>query len=239
MFALGVIPARGGSKGLPGKNLMRIGRLSLIGHAVESARESRLLTRVIVSTDDPAITAEARAAGAEAPFLRPAELASDEAGMLPVLQHAVRWLEGTGVSPDLVVLLQPTSPFRTGSDIDAVIRKVVERGADSAQSLIDVSYHPFFMSTLEGDRVQPLFPAERDKYVRRQDTPRVYQPSGSVYVVRRGVLMDEGRILGRDHRGVVMGWEASIKIDTEWEFRLAELVFAAGRAPVSEERRRA
>jgi CMP-N-acetylneuraminic acid synthetase len=238
VLAFGVIPARGGSKGLPGKNLMRIGRLSLIGHAVASARESRRLARTIVSTDDPAIAAEARAAGAEAPFARPAELASDEAGMIPVLQHAVRWLEGTGVWPDLVVLLQPTSPFRTGADIDAVIQKVIDTGADSAQSLIGVSYHPFFMSTLEGDRVQPLFPAERDKYVRRQDTPPVYQPSGSVYVVRRATLMDEGRILGRDHRGVVMGWESSIKIDTEWEFRLAELVFAAGRAPVSAERRR-
>jgi CMP-N-acetylneuraminic acid synthetase len=239
VFTFGVIPARGGSKGLPGKNLMRIGRLSLIGHSVASARESALLTRAIVSTDDPAIAGEARAAGADVPFLRPAELASDEAGMVPVLQHAVRWLEDEGGRPDLVVLLQPTSPFRTGADIDAVIRKVMDTGADSAQSLIDVSYHPFFMSTLEGDRVQPLYPAERDKYVRRQDTPRVYQPSGSVYVVRRAVLMDEGRILGRDHRGVVMGWEASVKIDTEWEFRLAELVFAAGRAPVPEGRQRA
>ena len=239
MFAFAIIPARGGSKGLPGKNLMRVGPLSLIGHAVASARESRLLTRAIVSTDDSAIVAEAQAIGAEVPFVRPAELASDEAGMVPVLQHAVRWLEGEGGRPDLVVLLQPTSPFRTGADIDAVIRKVVETHADSAQSLIDVSYHPYFMSTLEGDRVQPLFPAERDKYVRRQDTPRVYQPSGSVYVVRRAVLMDEGRILGRDHRGVVMGWESSVKIDTEWEFRLAELVFASGRAPLSEERRRA
>ena len=239
MFAFGIIPARGGSKGLPGKNLMRIGPLSLIGHAVASARESRLLTRTIVSTDDPAIAAEARAVGAEAPFSRPGDLASDEAGMIPVLQHAVRWLEGTGARPDLVVLLQPTSPFRTGADIDAVIRKVGDAGADSAQTLTDVSYHPFFMSTLEGDRVQPLFPSERDKYVRRQDTPPVYQPSGSVYAVRRATLMDEGRILGRDHRGVVMGWESSIKIDTEWEFRLAELVFAAGRAPVSAERQRA
>ena len=130
MYAFAVIPARGGSKGLPGKNLMKLGRLSLIGHAVASAEESNLLSRAIVSTDDPAIAAEAARHGAEAPFLRPAALATDEAGMIPVLQHAVRWLEESErIRPDLVVLLQPTSPFRTGVDIDGVIRKVEETGA--------------------------------------------------------------------------------------------------------------
>ncbi|HET7875270.1 MAG TPA: acylneuraminate cytidylyltransferase family protein [Methylomirabilota bacterium] len=237
MYAFAVIPARGGSKELPGKNLMRLGRLSLIGHALASAGEAKLLSRVIVSTDDPAIEAEAARQGAEVPFLRPAALATDEAGMVPVLQHAVRWLEESErIRPDLVVLLQPTSPFRTGADIDAVIRKVKETGADSAQTLIEAAYHPFFMSTLDGDRLIPLFPDERGRYVRRQDPPRVYQPSGSVYVTRRRVLMEEGQIVGKDHRGIVMGYEASVKIDTEWEFRLAEAVLAAGRAPIPPER---
>jgi CMP-N-acetylneuraminic acid synthetase len=237
VYAFAVIPARGGSKGLPGKNLMKLGRLSLIGHAVASARESHLLSRVVVSTDEDAIAGEAKSAGAEVPFTRPAALASDEAGMIPVLQHAVRWLEDAqGAKPDLVVLLQPTSPFRTGADIDLVIRKVVDSGADSAQTLIEASYHPYFMSRLEGDRTVALFPAESGRYVRRQDPPKVYQPSGSVYVTRRTVLMDQGRIIGRDNRGLVMGYEASIKIDTAWEFRLAEAVLAAGRAPVPAER---
>ncbi len=237
MYALAVIPARGGSKGLPGKNLMKLGRLSLIGHAVASAGEAKVLSRAIVSTDDSAIAAEAARHGGEVPFLRPAALATDEAGMLPVLQHAVRWLEESErIRPDLVVLLQPTSPFRTGADIDAVIRRVDETGADSAQTVIAAAYHPFFMSTLDGDRLAPLFPDERSRYVRRQDPPRVYQPSGAVYVTRRRVLMEEGRIVGRDHRGIVMGYEASVKIDTEWEFRLAEAVLAAGRAPIPAER---
>jgi CMP-N,N'-diacetyllegionaminic acid synthase len=237
VYAFAVIPARGGSKGLPGKNLMKLGRLSLIGHALASAGESKLLSRAIVSTDDPAIEAEAARQGAEMPFLRPAALATDEAGMVHVLEHAVRWLEESErIRPDLVILLQPTSPFRTGADIDAVIRKVEETGADSAQTLIEAAYHPFFMSTLDGDRLVPLFPDERGRYVRRQDPPRVYQPSGSVYVTRRRVLMEEGQIVGKDHRGVVMGYEASVKIDTEWEFRLAEAVLAAGRAPIPPER---
>src|SRR5205807_6276007 len=136
-YAFGVIPARGGSKGLPGKNLRRLGALSLIGHAIASAREATRLTRFVVSTDCDAIAEEARRHGAEVPFLRPAPLASDEAGMVPVLHHAVRWLESTGTRPDLIVTLQPTSPFRSGVEIDATIEKVVATGADSAQTLVE------------------------------------------------------------------------------------------------------
>src|SRR6266581_2510601 len=116
-YAFGVIPARGGSKGLPGKNLRKLGALSLIGQAVASAREAALLARFIVSTDSP-------------------ELAADQAGMLPVLQHAVRWLESSArVRPDMIVTLQPTSPFRTGVEIDATVTKVIDTGSDSAQTL--------------------------------------------------------------------------------------------------------
>jgi len=230
-YVFGVIPARGGSKGLPGKNLKRLGALSLIGHAVASAREARGLTRFIVSTDSPEIADEARRHGAEVPFLRPAELANDHAGMVPVLQHAVRWLESAGARPDLVVTLQPTSPFRVGADIDRTIDSVDETGADSSQTLVEASYHPFFMKTLDGDRTIPLF-AEGKKYVRRQDAPAVYQPSGAVYVTRYPVLMNEGQVLGHDNRGIVMSFEASVNIDTEWDFQLAELLLARGRAPI-------
>lgn len=231
-YVFGVIPARGGSKGLPGKNLKRLGALSLIGHAVASAREARLLTRFVVSTDSAEIADEARRHGAEAPFLRPAELANDHAGMVPVLQHAVRWLESAaGVRPDFVVTLQPTSPFRTGAEIDRTIGRVIETGADSAQTLVEASYHPFFMKTLDGDRTIALF-ADGKKYVRRQDAPAVYQPSGAVYVTRSPVLMEEGQVLGHDNRGIVMPFEASVNIDTEWDFLLAELLLARGRAPI-------
>ena len=231
-YVFGVIPARGGSKGLPGKNLKKLGALSLIGHAVASAREATRLTRFIVSTDSPDIAAEAKRHGAEPPFLRPAPLASDEAGMVPVLQHAVRWLETeVGVRPDFVVTLQPTSPFRTGPDIDATIAKVSESGADSAQTITEASYHPFFMKTLDGDRTVALFP-DGHRFVRRQDAPPVYQPSGAVYVTRYDVLMQKGHVLGDDNRGIVSGFESSVNIDTEWDFMLAELILRAGRAPI-------
>lgn len=236
-YVFGVIPARGGSKGLPGKNLMTLGRLSLVGHAIASAREARRLARFIVSTDDPAIAGEARRHGAEVPFTRPPALASDEAGMVPVLQHAVRWLEGAaGRRPDLVVTLQPTSPFRTGADIDRTIDTLLETGADSAQTLVEASYHPFFMSTLDGDRVIPLFP-DGHRYVRRQDAPPAYQPSGGVYVTRYAVLMEQGQVLGPDNRAVVTSFEAAVNIDTPWDFMLAEAILRAGRAPIPAERR--
>lgn len=235
-YAFGVIPARGGSKGLPGKNLRRLGALSLIGHAVTSAREAKRLDRFIVSTDSAEIAEEARRHGAEVPFLRPSELASDQAGMLVVLQHAVRWLESTGVRPDLVVTLQPTSPFRVGADIDRTIAKVLDTGADSAQTLSEASYHPFFMKTLDGDRTVALFP-DGHKYLRRQDAPPVYQPSGAVYVTRYPALMKQGHILGDDNRGVVQEFEASVNIDTEWDFMLAELILREGRAPLPPGRR--
>ena len=235
-YVFGVIPARGGSKGLPGKNLRVLGRLSLIGHAVASAREASSLSRFIISTDDGEITEEGRRHGAEVPFLRPAELATDEAGMVPVLRHAVRWLGvSAGIRPDLVVTLQPTSPFRTGADIDRTVQKLLEPRADSAQTVTEAAYHPFFMSTLDGDRAIPLFP-DGHKFVRRQDAPPVYQPSGSVYVTRYHVLMEQGRVLGEDNRAVVTGFEASVNIDTEWDFMLAELILRQGRAPIPPER---
>jgi CMP-N-acetylneuraminic acid synthetase len=230
-FAFAVIPARGGSKGLPGKNLRVLGRTSLIGHAIASTREAKRLARVIVSTDSEAIAAEARRHGAEVPFLRPAELANDHAGMVPVLQHAVRWLEtAEGRRPDFILTIQPTSPFRTGADIDRTIDKVAETGADSAQTVTEASYHPFFMKTLEGDRTVPLFP-EGHRYVRRQDAPPVYQPSGAVYVTRYETLMRDGHVLGKDNRAIVMGFEESVNIDTEWDFLMAELLLREGRAP--------
>src|SRR5262245_64887858 len=141
-YALGVIPARGGSKGLPGKNRRKLGALSLIGHAVASAREASWLTRFIVSTDSAEIAEEAKRHGAEVPFLRPAELATDQAGMLGVLQHAVRWVESSaGVRPDVIVTLQPTSPVRTGAEGDGPIGAVAHTGADSATPLAGAYAH--------------------------------------------------------------------------------------------------
>src|SRR5262249_42020136 len=137
---------------------------------------------------------------------------------------------------DFVVPPQPTSPCRTGGALDQPIAKLADTGSDSAQTVTEASYHPFFMKTLEGDRTVPLF-HDGHKYVRRQDAPPVYQPSGAVYVTSYDVLMPEGRVLGHDNRAVGRGFESSVNIDTEWDFLLAELLLGRGRAPIPPERR--
>ena len=228
MRILGVIPARGGSKGLPGKNLMPIGGKSLVRRAIESARASTLLTVFAVSTDDEEIYNETERCRGSI-IARPKELATDEAGMLPVLQHAVQAFGG--LRPDLIVCLQPTSPFRTGALIDQTIRAVLDTGAGSAQTVTEAPYHPFFMSTLErvsdgvGDtwpRIRPLFP--HDHIVRRQDALPAYMPTGAVYVTRYDVLMRLGRIRADDNRAVPCEFEESVNIDTIWDYRLAEMI---------------
>lgn len=229
--ALAIIPARGGSKGLPGKHLMSIGGKTMLVRALESAREATTLHRVVVTTDAPAIAGYVHDYdGAAEVLMRPAELATDTAGMIPTLQHAVRSVEER--TPfDLIVLLQPTSPFRTGEDIDETVALVTESGADSAQTLVEAAYRPWPMVALSGTRCLPLFPDAVVKDLRRQDPPGIYQPSGAVYVTRRATLMEQHRIIGDDHRGLVRPWERSININSPWDFRIAEMVLLRGFAP--------
>ena len=140
---LGVVPARAGSKGIPRKNLLTLGGKTLLELAIESARESRLLTRTIISTEDEELAEVARASGAEVPFLRPAELASDTASVWSATRHAVSYLaEREGWEADAAVILQPTTPFRRGEHIDATIQVLLDTGAESAMTVREVEYPP-------------------------------------------------------------------------------------------------
>ncbi len=220
MTALGIIPARGGSKGLPGKNLMRLGGQTLIERAIRSAREAHSLQRTLVSSDSPAILVEAN--GLCDVLIRPHELATDECGMIPVLQHAVRSVEAQGESYDLIVCLQPTSPFRTGQDIDECIALVTGK-VESAQTLVVCPYDPRLVIIERLDELHHLDPHMAHRDVRRQDAPDCYIPSGAVYVTRRDVLM-RGAVIGTPHRGLVRGWAESININTLWDFKIAEMI---------------
>jgi N-acylneuraminate cytidylyltransferase len=227
-FVFAVITARGGSKGLPGKNIRPLAGLPLIGWTIQAAQKSHLLSLTWISTDDPAIAAAAKSLGAEAPFLRPAELALDTTASVPVLQHAVRELKSrTGKTPDVVVVLQPTSPLREPSHIDATIRKVTEEGAESAQTVALDLLHPHHRFTMQGDRLLPMFPEIMSESTRRQDYPPVYRPNGAVYAARLPLLMEQGLLRGKDHRGVVMDAESSVDIDSLLDFRIAELILSS------------
>ncbi|MBI5202082.1 MAG: acylneuraminate cytidylyltransferase family protein [Elusimicrobia bacterium] len=229
-MVFGVIAARGGSKGLPGKNILPLLGKPLIAWTVRTAKDAKALDRCVVSTDDATIAEAARQAGGEVPFTRPAELATDGAGMVEVLQHAVRWLEASAKTrPEIVVLLQATSPLREPAEIDGVV-ELVKKGADSAQTVAEDHTHPMHRFSLEGDKLQSLF-IDPESHAQRQDGKPVYRPTGSVFAMRYPVLMEQRRIRGKDHRGLVCPFETSIDIDGIWDFRLAELVAAERSLP--------
>ncbi|MEK7233806.1 MAG: acylneuraminate cytidylyltransferase family protein [Elusimicrobiota bacterium] len=221
----GVIPARAGSQGLPGKNGRMLGGKPLLSWTVEAAAASKALTHAWVSTDDEALAAIARAHGGQAPFLRPSELATETASIFDVLKHAVaEYQRREGRAVDIVVLLQPTSPLRGPEPIDAVVA-LVRGGADSAQTVALDQSHPRIRFTIEAGRLKPLF-ADADRHSRRQDGEAIYRPNGAVYAARTDVLLESGTLHGADHRAIVMDFESSVDIDTIWDFKLAEFILA-------------
>jgi CMP-N-acetylneuraminic acid synthetase len=223
---LALIPARGGSKGVPRKNIRPVAGKPLIAYTIETALAAGdLLHRVIVSTDDEEIAAVARAHGAEAPFLRPADLAGDKIPMIPVIQHAVQFVEAQdGVRLDWVLLLQPTAPFRTVEDIRGAVELAQAGGCDSVISVVQVfAHHPILMKRIENDRLVP-FCIEEKEGTRRQDyQPPAYMRNGAIYLSRRDVLMD-GSIWGQSIRPYVMPEERSVNVDSELDLRLVELL---------------
>jgi CMP-N-acetylneuraminic acid synthetase len=224
MKILGVIPARGGSKGVLHKNIRFLGGKPLIVHTIEAARNSRL-SHCIVSTDSEEIAAVAKNHGAEVPFLRPAELATDTAKSIPVMVHALRWLEQkTGTEFDALMMLQPTTPFRTSADIDAAIRKMEETDCDSVISVVDVEgHHPARMKYLEGDRlIDPPFCEVYENQPRQELIP-MYIRNGAIYLTKRNVLIG-GSFKGSDCRALICQAERSVNIDTELDFDYAEWV---------------
>src|SRR5678815_749456 len=224
---LGVIPARGGSKAISNKNLLLVGGRPLLAYTADAVKESKLLTRTIVSTDDPRIADCARSMGLEVPFMRPSSLASDEVPMLPVLQHAVAALEADGFRTDIVVLLQPTSPLRRGEHIDAAVKWLERAGGDSVVSVVEVphQFNPTSVMRIEEGLLKPFL--EGPTATRRQDKPRVYARNGPAVLATRVEVIKEGSLYGRQSWPLVMTAEDSLDIDTPWDLRLVESVLAA------------
>lgn len=212
---LALIPARARSTGIPRKNLQEIGGIPLVGLAAEAAVTSEAVGRVVVSTDDEEIATAARAHGAEAPFLRPAEIAADDTPDFPVLEHALGWLaREEGYRPDVVVWLRPTCPLRTAADIDAAVALLRETKADCVRSVCRSKHHPLWMKRLEGDRLLPLLPdVDEQTYPRRQLLPPVYRLNGAVDVVRASAALKAREIFPGDMRAYVMPAARSIDID--------------------------
>ncbi|MCA9737913.1 MAG: acylneuraminate cytidylyltransferase family protein [Gemmatimonadota bacterium] len=226
--ALGLIPARGGSKGVVRKNLRLAGGRTLLEHAVRAAGAARRLDAFAVTSDDPEILDAARAL--DAPVVeRPAGLAEDATPMVPVLVHALEEMERrTEARFDVVVLLQPTSPIRRGTDIDAAVERLTRDAA--ADSVIGVcrmdDVHPARMYRLEADdRLVPLDP-ERER-LNRQDLPPVYYRNGAVYAVRRDTLVRDGRVMGARPAALVMPTAWLANVDDERDLLVADTLVRA------------
>jgi len=224
---LAVIPARGGSKGVPRKNIRMVGGKPLIAYTIESALAVRKrLHRLIVSTDDVEIASIARDYGAEVPFMRPPDLGGDKIPMVPVLQHAVKLIEEMdGVTLDWVLLLQPTCPFRSPEDIQAAMDLAAQGGCDSVISVVQVlAHHPILMKKIENNRLVP-FVIEEVEGTRRQDyNPPAYMRNGCIYLTNRDNLLKNNSIWGRVIRPYVMPEDRSVNVDSELDMKLVEFM---------------
>lgn len=199
---LALIPARGGSKGIPRKNLLRVGGKPLIWYAIDQAKRSRLITRVVVSTDDAEIAAVARESGAEVPFIRPAEFAQDMSPDIDVFRHALLWLrEHEGYRPDLVVHLRPTGPVRRVALIDDAIATVqAHPEADSLRALSPSPLTPFKMWFRSGEFIEPVVVAEGvpDSHsMARQLLPQAFWQNGYVDIVRPRTVLEMNSMAGK------------------------------------------
>lgn len=226
---LAVIPARGGSSGVPRKNVRPVCGRPLIAYTIETALAARdRFHRVIVSTDDDEIAETARAWGAEVPFRRPAELADDGTPMAPVLRHAVRFVEEQdGVPMEWVMLLQPTDPFREVGDINAALALAAEGACDSVISVVQVfSVHPILMKRIEGGRLVPYCMEEKEGTRRQHYDPPAYMRNGAIYLTRRDVLMQRSSIWGDVIRPYVMPPERSVGVDSQLDLKLVEILMA-------------
>ncbi|HYN20129.1 MAG TPA: acylneuraminate cytidylyltransferase family protein [Thermoanaerobaculia bacterium] len=231
MKVLGLIPARGGSKGIPGKNVRLLGGKPLLAHTAEAALAARRLSRVILTTDDEGIAEVGRCLGLEVPFLRPAELALDDTPTLPVVQHAVAELERSGDTFEAVCLLQPTSPFRRPEDIDGCVELLEAEDLDAVISVLPVppEHNPHWVYFRDGEGLLRLATGEDQPIPRRQELPPAFHRDGAVYVVKREIVMQENSLYGRRLGGYVMPEpDRNLNLDTLADWDRAESLVAEG-----------
>lgn len=227
---IGVITARGGSKGIPGKNIAMVAGKPLIAWTIEEAVKSKSLDRVIVSTDSREIADISIKYGAEAPFLRPSEIAGDASPHVLAVEHAVKWLEeNENYKPDYVMLLQPTAPLRIAEDIDGAIKTALEKDADSVISVSEMASHPYYSRKINSDgMIEDMFISRKD-FLFRQRLPDAYTENGAIYLLKTEVLFREHNLMPEKIHAYIMPEERTLDIDTPWNLKLAELVLGAAK----------
>jgi N-acylneuraminate cytidylyltransferase/CMP-N,N'-diacetyllegionaminic acid synthase len=227
---LGVIPARGGSKGVPRKNIAQLCGKPLIEHIFESARRSKYINRLVLSTEDDEIAQVARSKGIEVPFMRPFELATDTASSISVIKHALRYFDDSNLRFDGVISLQPTNPFTTTETIDRAIKLWLDTGCDSITTVSEVTRaHPYITKRFKPGNIIESFCVIPEGVVihQRQSRERAYYMTGAIYVRSRELIeaenMDE-HYLGSDARAVVVDETEAHDINSELDLELAEWI---------------
>ncbi len=219
-----IIPARGGSKGLPGKNILNFAGKPLIAWTIEQAISSGLFDKIIVNTDDENIARVAREYGAEIPFMRPKELATDDVNVMYVVLHVLEKLIDSGVLYDVMVLLQPTSPLRTDNDIRNAVDIFLNKDAKAVVTVCEVEHNPIWTNILPSDGCLKDFIRKECANKNRQDLPVYYRLNGSIYVADIDFLREEKTFYGEKTYACVMPQERSIDIDTLTDFQIAEFL---------------
>jgi len=225
---IAIIPARGGSKGVPRKNIKPLNGRPLISYAISASLKSKFIDRVIVSTDDKEIADVAKKYKAEIPFIRPAELAQDTSPVILAMQHVVKYLEEEeDYKPDLVILLQATTPLVLASDIDSAIEMILESDTNTCVSVCEIVERPEWMYVFEDGKTRKLKPflVEDHKTDNRQEMPKVYRLNGAIYVTKKDTIMKEGKITDRKKlSAIIMPQERSVDINEPVDFYILEAI---------------
>jgi CMP-N,N'-diacetyllegionaminic acid synthase len=221
---LGFIPARGGSKGLPRKNILPLLGKPLISWTIDQANNSRYIDKIIVSTDDEEIAGVSKLFGAQVPFLRPADIATDDAKTIDAILHAIDWFEHMKEFYDLFIVLQPTSPLRIAEDIDKAVELLFSKRAQSIVSVCEAEHHPYLSNTLPENHSLKDFLRPEIINKPRQELPFFYRLNGAIYLSYCKHIQREKNFLGDCSYAYIMPQERSIDIDNEIDYRFAEFL---------------
>lgn len=224
MRILAIIPARGGSKGVPGKNIKMLGGKPLLAYTAEIALQSKYLTEVMLSSDDEKTIAVAKNWGVQVPFIRPTDLAQDETPTIAVINHALHWYKNQNILFDAVCLLQLTSPFRTVEFVDKSIEKFMESACDSLVSVQQVpdEYNPHWAFEVNHEGNLTIATGEEQIIPRRQELPKAYHRDGSIYLTKTEVLLNQHSLYGKSTTFIESSPEFYVNIDTTADWEQAE-----------------
>lgn len=217
---LGIIPARGGSRRIPKKNIIPLRGEPLISYTIKAALKSKKIDRLVVSTDDKEIAKVSKDYGAEV-IMRPEYLARNETPTLPVIRHVIEELEKSNYSPDMVMILQPTSPMRTSVDIDKAIGMMLKKRVKSLVSVCPANENARWMYMIRRGKIEPFTKTEKQQI---KQTPQVYKKNGAIYLAKKDTLMKNDKVFDRGSLAFVMPKERSIDIDEPIDLEMVEML---------------